>query len=716
MKILKLLIEYKHKQIHENRQNILTAQTQLTQLLSQQDLSSYLGSENTLYNSVTHKNKTTHIKKLDILKQQHKKQLNIRTHNNWFVNKTEKDIPREVQWILSLGPKHALPHNNKSFPLLQVIAEGEDCVQTIESREEQEMARTKLTTLINDHLRRSQMSLRDKYISSTVVQTRQYLKENDDILILSADKGGKTVAMNKIDYDLKMKEILHDMCTYKRIKIDPTSRLQTKNNKLVEKLYNLNIITEQEKNKLTSRTAVAPRIYGLPKIHKESTPLRPICSSIDSPSYNLSKYIVGILRNITLDSKYNVKDSADFKTRLENMTIEDDEVLISFDVVSLFPSIPVKLAIQTIERKWTIIEQYTNMTKDLFIDLITFCIKDTRYFKFEDKIYEQLKGMPMGSPASPIVADIIMEELLDEVFKNITKPPILTKYVDDIFAIIKASEVDETLKALNSFNRQIQFTKELEQDNKLPYLDVIIHRQGNQLRLNWYQKPTASGRLLNFYSKHSKRIIINTATNFIRRVFNISDPEFHSENENKIKRILQDNNFPQRTIYQLLSKVKANLHNNRELTKKKDSKIYKPVTYIPNFSERLSKSDIYNKEKYQLALKTTNTVNGLFSKTKTKIKNEDQHNPTSTKKIPHPHNRQRTITVSSSSLSTSFLSKTVLESLEEHHCRHFCEYLRIFCFHTNGCLIYCRCGWQQVLIEICATWEFYQMKINVVLD
>ncbi|XP_075163277.1 uncharacterized protein LOC142235912 [Haematobia irritans] len=207
--------------------------------------------------------------------------------------------------------------------------------------------------------------------------------------------------------------------------------------------------------------------------YSESTPLRPICSSIDSPSYNLSKYIVGILRNITLDSKYIVKDSADFKTRLENMTIEDDEVLISFDVVSLFPSIPVKLAIQTIERKWTIIEQYTNMTKDLFIDLITFCIKDTRYFKFEDKIYEQLKGMPMGSPASPIVADIIMEELLDEVFKNITKPPILTKYVDDIFAIIKASEVDETLKALNSFNRQIQFTKELEQDNKLPYLDQL---------------------------------------------------------------------------------------------------------------------------------------------------------------------------------------------------------------------------------------------------
>ncbi|XP_075162881.1 uncharacterized protein LOC142235515 [Haematobia irritans] len=159
-----------------------------------------------------------------------------------------------------------------------------------------------------------------------------------------------------MDNDLKMKEIVHDMCTYKRLKVDPTSRLQTKNNKLVDKLFNLKIISAQEKNKLTSRTAIAPRIYGLPKIHKEGTPLRPICSSMTSPSYNLCKYIVNILKNISEDSKYNVKDSIAFKTKVNNLLIQDDEILISFDVVSLFPSIPINLAIQTIERKWTKID------------------------------------------------------------------------------------------------------------------------------------------------------------------------------------------------------------------------------------------------------------------------------------------------------------------------------------------------------------------------
>ncbi|XP_059223590.1 uncharacterized protein LOC131997149 [Stomoxys calcitrans] len=286
-KVLKLLIQYKHKQIHSFKEKVENTKTKLGELLTQDDFLQYLDSELTLYKGNVSKSKTTHIKKLQALTQRQDKALNIRRNDVWFVNKTEREIPTNVQWILSLGPKHALPHTNKNFPLLQVIAEGEECVQTIENREEQEMGRTKLTTLIDDHLRKSKMSMRDKYVVDTVSQTRKYLKENEDLLILTADKGGKTVALYKDDYEQKMKAIIHDMCMYRRLKIDPTSRLQTRNNKLVDKLHNLNLISIQEKNKLTSKTALAPRIYGLPKIHKEGTPLRPICSSINAPSYHL---------------------------------------------------------------------------------------------------------------------------------------------------------------------------------------------------------------------------------------------------------------------------------------------------------------------------------------------------------------------------------------------------------------------------------------------
>lgn len=432
--------------------------------------------------------------------------------------------------------------------------------------------------------------------------------------------------MNKNDYEQKMKLVLRDICTYRRLKRDPTSGLQGKNNRLVERLFNMNMINLTDKNKLTNRTAMAPRIYGLPKIHKEGTPLRPICSSVNSPSYGLSKYIVDILNNLTRDSLYNIKDAMEFKSRINNVHIEDDEVLISFDVVSLFPSIPVNLAITTIKEKWEQIQEYTNIPKDLFIDILTFCIKDTRYFKYEDKVYEQRKGMPMGSPASPIIADIIMEELLDASIQKMTsKPRFLTKYVDDIFGIVKKTDVEDTLKVLNEFNRQIQFTMECEKDNKLPYLDAIIHRQGNLLKIDWYQKQTASGRLINFYSKHPRRIKINTATNFINRVLSISDDQFHTANEKKIRHILRLNEFPTKTIDELITHVKRR-HQGGNEKEEQIPKVYKSTTYVPGFSERLSNSNIYNKDKFQLALRTSNTVNNFFSKTKSRIKKEDKSN------------------------------------------------------------------------------------------
>ncbi|XP_075170450.1 uncharacterized protein LOC142242807 [Haematobia irritans] len=346
----------------------------------------------------------------------------------------------------------------------------------------------------------------------------------------------------------------------------------------------------------------------------------------------MCRYISSILKNVIKDSKYNVKDAIDFKTKIKNVRLTDDEILISFDVVSLFPSIPVNLAIAMIEKKWDLIKNHTKIPRDIFKELALFCIKDSRYFKYEDKTYEQLKGMPMGSPASPIIADIIMEELLDVSLSKIPKPRIITKYVDDIFAIVKKTDVESTLDALNSFHSQIQFTMELEKDNKIPYLDCNILRDDNCLRLNWYQKPTATGRLINYNSKHNKSIIHMTAINFIDRILRISEAEFHKENEIKIRQILTTNDFPNRIISRLINRVKNKTLDENIKTKtieepdhNKD-KSYKPMTYVEGFSERFFKSDVYNKDKIQIASRTSRTVKELFSNTKSKIKNEDRSN------------------------------------------------------------------------------------------
>ncbi|XP_075163350.1 uncharacterized protein LOC142235985 [Haematobia irritans] len=283
------------------------------------------------------------------------------------------------------------------------------------------------------------------------------------------------------------------------------------------------------------------------------------------------------------------------------------------------PSVPVELAIKTIEKKWNILEQYTNIPRGLFIEILKFCIKDTRYFKYEEKFYSHQKGLPMGSPASPVIADIVMEDLLDDsIGKMPNKPKILTKYVDDLFGIIKKTETINTINVLNSYNKLIQFAMEEENDNKLAYLDTIVIRKENRILLDWYQKDTASGRLVNFHSKHPKSMIINTANNFINRVLTISDKIYHHQNKQKIRDILLMNDFPKKTIKEAQKPKKDNIN--------KEPKIYKSVTFIPGFSERFKNSEIYDKDKIQLAFRTHNTMDQFYGKTKSKVKKEDKSN------------------------------------------------------------------------------------------
>ncbi|XP_075157884.1 uncharacterized protein LOC142231151 [Haematobia irritans] len=463
---------------------------------------------------------------------------------------------------------------------MQPASDGENLIQTHTNKEQQERARTKFATSLENHLNKMNLNGRDRFVSNTVYRTRKFLKTHKNISILNADKGNVTVAMEKRDYKDRMQKIVGDIMSYQRLNKDPTQGLQKKNNEIVDELFKNNIISESEKRRMKTEIATAPRLYGVPKIHKDNFPLRPICSSVNAPSAAMSKFLVNILKKLTTGSKYNIKDSVQFRNKIKDMTIKHDEKLISFDVVSLFPSVPVDLALRIIEERWDEIEAHTNMTKALFIKTLKFCIIDNRYFKYDDKIYRQKKGLPMGSPASPIIADILMERLLDSCMQKLTiRPKFITKYVDDLFAIVKETEIEKTLTTLNSYHNNIRFTMELEQQQKIT-------------------------------------IIINTAKNLIQRALTISDQQFQQKNKKKLHDILKYNNFPPNIIKKLIANYKPS---SEQTDDNKDPKSYKSLTYIPTISERISKSDIFDTNKYNLAHKSNNTLKNLFTNTKDNI-------------------------------------------------------------------------------------------------
>lgn len=72
---------------------------------------------------------------------------------------------------------------------------------------------------------------------------------------------------------------------------------------------------------------------------------------------------------------------------------------------------------------------------------------------------------------------------------------------------------------------------------------------------NWYHKPIASNRQINFYSNHPAKMKMNVAKSFIQKIFRLSHKQFWSENLQRIHDILKKNNYPKQLICKLINEV-----------------------------------------------------------------------------------------------------------------------------------------------------------------
>ena len=119
-------------------------------------------------------------------------------------------------------------------------------------------------------------------------------------------------------------------------------------------------------------------------------------------------------------------------------------------------------------------------------------------------VYRQEKGLVMGSPLSPVFANIYMEYFEEMVLESTSlKPSMWLRYGNDTFIIWPHQEdIQILLDHTNSIRLSIQFTMEKEQDNKLPLLDLLVTHAEQGFRSSVYRKPTFTGQYLNFNSHH----------------------------------------------------------------------------------------------------------------------------------------------------------------------------------------------------------------------
>ena len=305
-------------------------------------------------------------------------------------------------------------------------------------------------------------------------QALQSLQDDNSIIIPPADKSNATVVKDRVEYSNKLVDLIGNG-GYSKVKKDLTLKTEKKLSQILGK--NKDLIPQTKYRQLIQHYSKLPHIYGLPKIHKDDISLRPVVSNRGSACHPLSCFLVEIISPLTAKSSSYVKNSAHFVERISDAAIHSNQ-MVSLDVVSLFTKVPTDETLAVVWNKLAadpLREERTSILIDNLMKMLTFCL-ETTYFGMGSDIYRQEEGLAMGSPLSPVLANIYMEYIEEMALGSTSlKPSMWLRYVDDTFILWPHQEdVQILLDHVNSIRTSIQFTMEKEQDNKLPCLDVLV--------------------------------------------------------------------------------------------------------------------------------------------------------------------------------------------------------------------------------------------------
>jgi len=480
------------------------------------------------------------------------------TRNKWFVNLSNTMIPQEVSTLLQLGDRFCLPTNsNKKHAIHEFIKDIESNI-TAHKINNQVLIRNTTIPQLHKFLKNNPpRNITNENLLHMQHITQQFCRDNQNIIFTRADKGNITVALDKKHYINAMNESLKDANTYMLVKKNPIKTIEKDLNNFLKIWLQKGYINKQQFYKLRSSDSLLPKAYGFPKIHKKNTPFRIIVSSVNTALYSLASFLHRIISDSLQHMNGHTTNSFKIYNSLSGKTIGDTDVLLSLDVTSLFTNVPLDLAMDGIDNRWVHIKQYTNILKNEFLMAIKFVLSST-YFTFNNLIYKQTYGIPIGFPLSPIVADIVMQDLETECINKFDfHLTFYFRYVDDILASLK-DKIDLIINSFNDYHERLKFTVEHEKDRSLSFLDLLITISNNTIYLDWFHKGSFSGRYLSFHSSHPWCHKIGTMYSLTDRAFLLLHLMFHQKNLELVVELLLDNGYPIELIFEKMnSRIKT---------------------------------------------------------------------------------------------------------------------------------------------------------------
>ncbi|BHF79115.1 hypothetical protein SprV_0602223400 [Sparganum proliferum] len=300
-------------------------------------------------------------------------------------NLSSKELTKDQMQVL----RHEASFNTADAKPVNMIAAVESILcQTEATEETKNLIRHQVSSLLMAHRPREVLSKVER-------DALRELKADKDLVIVPADKGRATVVLDRADYLQKAKGLLEDRQFYVPCATNPLKALTREINATLLALENSGAITPTDRRMAIPQDTALARFYGLPKVHKDGPPLRPIVSLKGTPTYGLAKWLFRRLKFLTAESDTTVSSSAQFLEKPKgDLAIETIELLL--------------------QSKYD--ETENRLGRAEVLQLLKFCLRT--YFTFDGTIYEQVKGTPMGSPISGFIAEAVLQRLKSLVFQH----------------------------------------------------------------------------------------------------------------------------------------------------------------------------------------------------------------------------------------------------------------------------------------------------------
>ena len=223
---------------------------------------------------------------------------------------------------------------------------------------------------------------------------------------------------------------------------------------------------------------------------------------INTAEYHLAKYLDSIIKP-HIPSEFMLESTSSFLRKLKEFCFKQTDILISFDVVSLFTNVPLEQTINTIADHIYELYSIPPFEKKTFKKLMH--IATSGILMYRDRYFRQVDDVTMGSPVGPTMANFCLADLEAKLLRDSSDesfvPSFYLRYVDDIFCVFRLdSSHEQFLDKLNCLHPNLKFTSEVG-TSVLPYLDTTISLPTTKygcFTSKVFRKHTYTGLILNF--------------------------------------------------------------------------------------------------------------------------------------------------------------------------------------------------------------------------